>query len=379
MRYDETFNQDGYHSALLTSYSFDPVLFRNVILTRMRSNGCRNIAVLVDQDMLNRTLSVIKTAERAGSAYHLAKRAVSGAFHPKIVLRLGKDKGSLMMGSANLTTGGLTGNMEALTELTASEEDMSAAPLLKYALEYFEMHSDPKDKAMQDVLSRARDKTPWIADVEAARESEFDGRRLLLATDGDGAPIGESFASFIGEDTIDRLLVVSPYWDKNLSGLGRLRSALGMPDTAMVVDTEAEEQGFTRSACNSQLGITLHSIEEHYAAWDMKDQIRRLHAKVIIACGEKADYVLSGSANATTPGLYGRYGADGNAEACLIREEPKGTAIDRLGLSACLSGEMALKDLNLRSETADDSHSDSEDLSWPPDGGSMWIEHGSLF
>ncbi|MBT55240.1 MAG: hypothetical protein CMF72_17805 [Mameliella sp.] len=53
MRYDETFNQDGFHSALLTSYSFDPIVFRKVILTRMRSNGCRNIAALVDQYMLN--------------------------------------------------------------------------------------------------------------------------------------------------------------------------------------------------------------------------------------------------------------------------------------------------------------------------------------
>lgn len=379
MRYDETFNQDGYHSALLTSYSFDSVLFRNVILTRMRGHGCRNIAVLVDQDMLNRTLSVIKTAERAGSAYHLAKRAVSGAFHPKIVLRLGKAKGSLMIGSANLTAGGLTGNMEALAELTISGAEMSAAPLLAYALEYFERHSGPHDKAMRDVLSRARDKTPWLADVEGSQESEIDGRRLRLATEDDSATIGESFASFIGEDTIDRLIVVSPYWDKNLSGLERLRGALGMPDTAMIVDAKADEQCFTRNAFISQEGVTLHSTEEHDAGWDRRDQIRRLHAKVIIACGEEADYVLSGSANVTTPGLYGRYGGGGNAEACLIREEPKGTAIDRLGLSVCLSEELALDDFNYRSEDADKDHGLDEDLIWPPDGGSMWIEHGSLF
>lgn len=379
MRYDETFNQDGFHSALLTSYSYDPVVFRNVILTRMRGNGCRNIAVLVDQDMLNRTLSLVKTAERAGSAYHLAKRAVSGAFHPKIVLRLGKAKGSLMIGSANLTTGGLTGNMEALAELTISEAEMSAAPLLAYALKYFERHSDPKDKAMRDALSRARDKTPWLADVEGTQEIEVDGRRLLLATDDDSAAIGENFASFIGDDTIDRLIVVSPYWDKNLSGLERLRSALGMPDTAMIVDAGADEQGFTRNAFISQKGVTLHSTEQHDAGWDRKDQIRRLHAKVIIACGEEADYVLAGSANVTAPGLYGRYGGEGNAEACLIREEPRGTALDRLGLSVCLSEEMALEDLKLRPEGVDQDHVSDEDLIWPPDGGSMWIEHGSLF
>jgi len=107
--------------------------------------------------------------------------------------------------------------------------------------------------------------------------------------------------------------------------------------TAMIVDAEADEQGFTKNAFVSQGGVTLHSTEQHDAGWDRKDQRRRLHAKVIIACGEEADYVLAGSANVTAPGLYGRYGGEGNAEACLIREEPEGTVIDRLGLSVCLS------------------------------------------
>jgi len=143
MRYDQVFRAEGYHSAMLTTFSFDPTVFENVILIGMRSRGCRNIGIIADQNMLNRTLSEAAPAPRAGTAYHLAKRNVSGAFHPKIALRLGREGGSLMIGSANLTGAGLVGNMEAVSEILVTSEDMRAAPLLVAALEYCKRCASP--------------------------------------------------------------------------------------------------------------------------------------------------------------------------------------------------------------------------------------------
>ena len=137
MRYDQTFRSTGYHTALLTTFSFDPTVFENVLLVAMRSCGCRNIGVLADRDMVNRTLCELAPAPRAGTAYHLAKRSVAGAFHPKMVLQLGQNEGRLMVGSANLTGAGLVGNLETVSTIVVSEEDLSAAPLLAGALRYF--------------------------------------------------------------------------------------------------------------------------------------------------------------------------------------------------------------------------------------------------
>jgi hypothetical protein len=369
MRYDQVFRAEGYHSALLTTYSFDPTVFENVILIGMRSRGCRNIGILADQNMLNRTLSDAAPAPRAGTAYHLAKRKVSGSFHPKIALRLGREGGSLIVGSANLTGAGLVGNMEAVSAITVTTEDMRAASLLVTALEYFERHADPRDSAMKGVLARARARTPWLPTVPAAAEVQIDGQRVAFITETAETGIGEAFESFIGDDVINRLVAVSPYWDVDLGGLERMRESIGFPESALIVETG--EHDFSATTFQGKRGLTLHSTGAHAAGGT-----RRLHAKLIIACGQQADYVLSGSANISEAGLFSRFDGPGNAEACIMRTEPVGTAIDRLDLSVCLSEEMPLSHLRPR---ITGSFSTKDEPSAAPDGGVLWIDHGMLF
>lgn len=369
MRYDQAFQDTGYHTALLTTFSFDPTVFENVLLVAMRSRGCRNIGVLADQTMVNRTLSELAPAPRAGTAYHLAKRSVAGAFHPKMVLQLGQKQGRLMVGSANLTGAGLVGNLETVSAVVANEEDRSAAPLLAEALRYFESHADIKDRAMRDVLNRARGRTPWLADLDPRHEVAIGGERVAFLAETARVGIGELFRDFVGDDSIDRLIVVSPYADGTLAGLSRLRAAFGAPATSLVVD--ADEQDFTAETFEAQAGVSLHSSEPHYFGGD-----RPLHAKVIIACGTRADYVFAGSANASMAGLFSRFDGAGNAEAGIVRTEPAGTSIDRLKLSSCLSVPMPLSALRLRRRaplTAEIERTAA------PDGGQCWVEHGYVF
>jgi len=369
MRYDKAFLGEEFHSALLTSYSFDPTVFENVLLVGMRSRGCRNIAVLADRDMVNQTLTELASAPRAGTAYHLAKRKVAASFHPKIALQLGRSSGVLMIGSANLTGAGLIGNLETISTIKVSEEDQTAAPLFAAALEYFERHADGADPAMREVISRARGRTPWLSDVEARSEVEIDGRRVSLLTEGEDASVGEQFIAFVGSDPIEKLVVVSPYADETLEALSQMRRALGNPPTSLVVDQR--EQDFTFDTFETQAGATLHSSAAH----EWGDE-RPLHAKMVVACGQSNDYVLAGSANASMAGLYGRSGGPGNAEACIARTEPSGTALDRLGLSVCLSTEMAPEQMRLRRRG--EAHAQASQGT-PVDGGSFWLEHGFLF
>ena len=368
MRYDQAFYGRGYHTALLTTFSFDPTVFENVPLVAMRSRGCRNIGILADRDMLNRTLSELATAPRAGTAYHLAKTKVSGAFHPKIVLQFGNKDGRLMVGSANLTGAGLVGNLETVSTVSLSEDDGTAAPLLAQALAYFERHADEDDRAMREVIARARAKTPWLAEVTPQREVEVNGERVAFLSEEQDLGVGESFRAFVGDDQVDRLVVVSPYADGTLAGFARLREDFGNPPTAFVVDPY--EQDFTAETFAMQAEASLHSSEPH--RWGKE---RHLHAKLIVALGRRADYVLAGSANASLPGLYSRFGGRGNAEAVIARTEPAGTAIDRLELADCLATPSSLMETRLRSggrASADTA------LETPLDGGIFWIELGFL-
>jgi hypothetical protein len=369
MRYDQAFQGEGYHSALLTTYSFDPTVFENVLLVAMRSRGCRNIGILADQDMVNRTLSELAPAPRAGTAYHLAKKKVARAFHSKIVLQLGATSGKLMVGSANLTGAGLVGNLETVTTMSVTDDNMTAAPLLARAFDYFELHSDSDDRAMHDVLTRARVKTPWLAEAGSASEVMIDGQRVSFIVEDKNRGVGKGFRAFVGDDPINRLIVVSPYANETLDGFSRLRNEFGDPPTALVVDPY--EQDFTADVFSTQGGATLHSTEAH--EWG---GARRLHAKLIVACGRQSDYVLAGSSNVSTEGLYSRYGGPGNAEAAIARTEPPGTAIERLLLLDCLSIPMPLLSLKLRSRGAADYELRRVTQ---PDGGSFWLQHAALF
>jgi hypothetical protein len=351
MKLAKAFTDGGFHTALATTYHFDPLVFEQFLMVRLRAADCRNIAVLADRDMLNAALSETGPPAWAGTRYHLAKRAVAEAFHPKILLQLGETRGRLILGSANLTGAGIYGNLEAVSALETGETDTRAAPLLAAALAYIEHHADPADIAMRRAIDRARRWTPWLADVALARSVMLDGGEVSFVTEETPGGIGGAFAELAGGAAVTRLVCIAPYWDKTLSALGRLRGALGTPPTQLVVDAGGQE--FDAETLGALSEVSVHSGEALPGARISEAQVRRLHAKIVIACTDAADIVLTGSANMSLPGLFGAFETTGNAEAGLIRREPPGTAITRLGLDPCLSIPMPPAALHLRIE--DDS------------------------
>ena len=136
MRYDLAFRTSGYCATFLTSFDFATDVFENVVLPGLGGAGCRIIGVIADQDRSNVQFTEYGPPERAGLLYHFAKRKVAGSFHPKIALQLGKQRGRLMVGSSNSTSGGLAGNLEAVSMLEVDTTATWAIPLLASALAY---------------------------------------------------------------------------------------------------------------------------------------------------------------------------------------------------------------------------------------------------
>ncbi|MBU2963659.1 hypothetical protein KO516_23085 [Citreicella sp. C3M06] len=363
MRYDQVLRQPGYHSAFFTTYSFDPDLFDDAVLVGLHHAGCKNVVVIADTAMVNRSFVEIGQSRRAGRDYHLAKRSVPGAFHPKITLQLGHDRGRLMLGSANLTGPGLAGNLEVVSVLEVDEDRNWAAPLIVAAIDYLSHHASDEDEAFARAMLRARQRSPWLAEVERADiVKDPDGRRHALITEQSANGVVASFEAFVGADQVSQLVVVSPFWDANLSSARGLAERLGAEHLSLVVDPK--EQDFGDAALAAVENASLHSGADIRDAGE-----RRLHAKMIIAHGTNKDYVLSGSANATRAGLHG-----GNAEAGLLQEEDPRSALDRLGLSSCLLHEMPVSALRLRSR----SEMDIEVSDPVRDGGTFTFESGRV-
>jgi len=370
MRYDQTFATPNFHSALLTTFSFDPTVFENVVLVAMRSRGCRNIGLLTDENMMNRAMADLSslsglTRVRAGRDYHIVKRKVPGAFHPKMTLQLGEYSGRLMVGSANLTGAGIARNFESVATLNYSNETPQTAPLFLMALEYFKYHTPVDDEAMWEIIKRAEDKTPWLKDIIPASQCWINNHEIHLLTELDPKGIGNAFVSFTEGDSIKQLIIVSPYTDHDLAAVNQLRAALGAPKTSLIVDEN--EQDFSFDLVNRLGTVSVHPAQRHKLGSD-----RRLHAKMLIAIGDKADYVLSGSANASMPALFSQP-TNGNAEMCIMRTEEANTALDKYGLKDCFACNMSEGKLRSRQ-----SFSHARDELQLIDGGSCWIEYETL-
>lgn len=375
MRYDLAFAAEGYHSALMTTFRFDPPVFEDVVLVRLRGSGCRNVAVLADTAAINLAFSESGPARLAGRRYHLAKTRVSGCFHPKIVLQLGQDRGRLMIGSANLTGAGLRSNFEVVSTIEVTAEDRSAAPLFASVLDYIRGHADDADQAMRQALERARRWTPWLDGIDPDPEAVIDGRMVRFVTEAEAGGIAGALERAVAGDRPRRLVCVAPYWDRNLAAVERLRQLSG-GSIHLVVDSA--EQDFTAETFASLgAGAGLHAIDGHalVAARIRPDGGggRRLHAKVIVAEGDRFDHVLAGSANITLAGLFSSR-SSGNAEAGLLVREPAGSAVARLGLEACLARPFPTSALWHRRS----SDGDLDGAGQPRDGGTLTLHGGGL-
>lgn len=365
MKYFDAFGEGGFHSAFMTTYAFGSLAFEDIPFPKLRGAGCRNIVVLADTGMVNQAFADFGSPRFAGTSYHLIKTAVPGAFHPKITMLLGETKARLMVGSANLTALGLGGNKEQVASITWSAESPENAKFFMSALSYFRRYVPTDDRWFSISLQRALRSSPWLRDDTFNPAFSTEGMEALnLVFDRPEISILDQIVICIGDDAIERLIVVSPYWDSKLEGVARLKAGLGDPATDILIEDDAN--GFPSSELPRFSDVALFDISPNTAG-------RFLHAKLIIALGKEFDHVVSGSMNCTFPALMGpEFG--GNAEAGIYKRVARGSALDALGLSDYEGSRFEKDQLARLEETFDEIEATQPSV----DGGLLTLQAGKV-
>ena len=369
MKYYRAFDRSGYHSAFFTTYAFSVGAFEDTVLPRLRNARCRNIHVLADEAILNAEFAEFGPPRFAGRFYHLLKINAPGnsAFHPKIALQLGAKSVRLMVGSANLTGPGLAGNLELVTELRCDDASDPLLPIIRQAFDYI-LGWAGNDPWLNEAASRALEETPLLRGVESATTADLpDSEGLLsLITDAIDAPPIDQIRALVQDDEISRLIVLSPYWDKELRGLKSVAEAAGNPPTAIILDRQ--EHGFP--------GAALEPLEPSFHMLDFQAKSRFLHAKLMIAEGRDADHILTGSINCSWPAISGLSRQSGNAEAGIYRRLDPGSAIDALGLRSSLEQRLDPSALEPASTI---ELGDGEAKTYAADGGRLIARGGFIY
>ena len=267
----------------------------------------------------------------AGKLYTVAAITSPGVFHPKLHLQVGRRGGRIIIGSANLTASGLAGNLELVSMIACAEEETGEQQLVAQAWRYAADHlprSSGQNLAGQQEWMWAR--TPWLRQANPADGPVLlaDGTSAALLHDRIGAGIGAQFAALVDEP-VTRLLIISPYWDMQLSALSHLAQTLSPSAIGVLVDPGAA--AFPRYAATTLPSVELYKRPVFGG--------RYLHAKAIIAQTKGADHVLIGSANCTEAALGLRELPGQNAELCLYRRLPAATILTALGLDQAFAAE----------------------------------------
>ena len=301
----EAIKERGFHSSIATTYSVDGAFYDSAIQHRLRTQECLNNIIIADASMLTRALRATPEAfTYAGRRYVVTSAKVNGCFHPKILLRLGRRRGSLHVSSANATAAGWCRNLELVGELrweygSEDPDNSGNGQLIRKVYDYLKYWLAPlSGQAIAAKLQIHNLDTPWLNELEPNDRpiTNADGSvvDLLLERADGGAGILRRLVECVDGDRINRLILISPYWDSDLSALRELRLAFGEPPVIIALNSMSSE--FPRRASPA--------LDDVRFAPALSGN-RFAHSKLVLLEGERADHVLFGSANISRAALGG--------------------------------------------------------------------------
>lgn len=333
MKIFEKFGDKNFHSSLITTFGIDFDTYEHIVLPRLRGSGCRNNILVTDSRMLTYALDSTSFLPRsAGRHYTVTGVSTKGVFHPKIVLQLGRNAGRLIISSANMTSSGIAGNLEIAGQIDCSSIKSGERSLIIQAWNYLCRIVEPNQAAISHQLNWIRARCRWLADVEPMPGSIelSDGTLAAFLVNAGNNRIGDDYISLVGDDPVNRLIVISPYWDTDLAALKSLVTRLKVKEVFIVIDIN--KSLFPKDALSDLPDVKVVDISKFKFAKD-----RFVHAKAIIAQTKQYEHVLYGSANCTIAALGGDGFGGFNDEASLYRRFPIHTAISNLELKQFLN------------------------------------------
>lgn len=340
MKLYERFGDSGFHSCITTSFGIDFDAYENIALPRLRGAGCSNNVLMVDGRMLTYALDGASSLpEYAGRHYTVTGVQPKTVFHPKIVLQLGRRSGSVIISSANMTASGLAGNLELAGWVSFTQEARGEARLIAATWQYLSGLLSRDGQALTHQLEWLRARTPWLLDTVPATDTVdlADGSvAALLTSNGTSATagIGRRFSNLIDGERVERLVVLSPYWDDGLAALSSLVAQLLPKKLTILIDRNTEL--FPAESTEALSDMEIFDLNTFGSG-------RFIHAKAIIAQTNRADHVLYGSANCTAAAIGTSNYAGANHEVCLYRRLPSGTTLASLGLAKIIDEGSAIR------------------------------------
>ena len=314
----------GYESAVITTFNIDFPFYEDVVLRRMQSAGVDHHIVLVDSVMCAQAI-VTRPPIKSGYHYSLAPMRCSAAFHPKLLLLVGKDKGLLAVGSHNLTLSGYGNNLEITNVVKYHRKGAAETlPLFQAAIgackTWIVDYGEGLPVGIIESFNKILDSCNWLGSTSLDEPEDigfaYTSRSTSSLWDQVNPLIPDKPSSIFG---------MSAFFDRSLRFVQSL-SDMNPDEFRLAVQSD------TVSAPQELLQIANIDVLESQSLLDVSNS-QYLHAKLMYLTAKNDAVLISGSANLSFPAWLAS-GDQANAEAVLMRQgDAANDAFQALGFS----------------------------------------------
>ncbi|MFT5250486.1 MAG: hypothetical protein ACI93P_002228 [bacterium] len=309
-------DKNKYHSCIITCYSFDFLFFEQRVLPMLRRAGMININVFVDAKMYQQQLANLDGNYIRKQSYSITPIQLNGAFHPKILMGIGKNNGFLAIGSGNLTNSGLSSNDEVWGAFHTYKTESNALPLIKSIFEYLQNLKPFCYGANLEKWEWLKKSSPWLSELSnmsVAKSATSDNETLTVLKNFSGTSIYKELLDNLPTEVPVNITIISPYYNKNGQVLTNLLNDLKPESMDVVLD---DRFGTVPYQWGSHDNVQFHNWESVKSNGELESS--RLHAKIIQFKYEHETYILTGSTNATIEALGTKTSIAKNAEMSLL-------------------------------------------------------------
>jgi len=320
-----------YHSAIITSFSFDFNFFENRIMPYFAAANIKNVNLFLDGVQLDTTLQHSSGQENMATRSYARNPIYSkGAFHPKIMMLVGKKHGLIIIGSGNLTSSGLNTNEEIWAAFHMDNLGSKNMPVFSSVWNYLQSYSNQIRGFNKEQFQWIRTYTPWINELNNEDVSWNDNGIEVTTIYNDAYKNTSSFDRLLEllpkGKKLESLNIVSPYFDINGAFVTELKERLDVKHTNLLIDKNSE-------LLPTNMDVDAHP-EINLFDWadcvDSFNDSNRLHAKMIQFKYADEEVMYIGSANAT----QGAWINNSNDEFGIVfKRQRKGNYFDELGIS----------------------------------------------
>ena len=317
-----------YHSAIITSFTFDPYYFSNYYMPQMRSRGIRNVVVLIDSTQYDAILQDTEIFKNYRHDFALirVKNKSNGVFHPKASIFLGDKQALALIGSGNLTYSGMSHNKELWGAFCADDKDAEEASIIKNIWDYLSkiIRSSSSEIAIQQ-LEWCKIYSTIIRDLESIESPRHSYFKFIAATSEES--IFDKIKDIV-VGKVNTIKVIAPFYDLEGSLISALSSTFNPKKIKCAIE---ESYGYIPYKIKDIDKIEFFHWHEIFGSENQFELSKKLHAKAIQFETSEGTFLVFGSTNATSA-AFGLNTHCFNDEANIIIHSHKEDFFKKLGI-----------------------------------------------